>query len=163
MDEGKTPYQKTYFIHKQVTWRARNMLKRTYALGLLAATLGCFSPLQPKQVKLRSISKLPQNAAAVGTGNTVYQDLDQGSYQNQLDYPSSGYYHPNLNPNCKSRIKMPSKMAQLLVQAIPFFKTLTKTTFRSKSALNSRLSIGFHQVLSVSNQLTSLIQPSWVR
>jgi len=43
MDEGKTPYQKTYFIHKQVTLRARNMLKRTYALGLLAAaTLGCF-------------------------------------------------------------------------------------------------------------------------
>ena len=31
---------------------------------------------------------------SVGTSNTVYQNLNQGSYQNQLDYPSSGYYHP---------------------------------------------------------------------
>jgi hypothetical protein len=45
---------------------------------------------------------------------------------------------------------MPSKMAQLLVQAMPFSKTLTNTTFRSNSAFNYKGSQGFSQVLSVS-------------
>jgi len=62
------------------------MLKRSYALGLLAAaTLGCFLTLPPMQVRLRSLQTGSQNAPAVGTGNTVYQDLDQGSYQNQVE------------------------------------------------------------------------------
>jgi hypothetical protein len=73
------------------------MLKKTYALGLLAAaTLGCFltPAAHASQVEVNK-QTAEQNAAAVGTGNTVFQDLDQGSYQNQLNYPrSSGYYHP---------------------------------------------------------------------
>ena len=72
------------------------MLKRTYALGLLAAaTLGCFlTPVaHASQVQVTK-QTAEQNAAAVGTGNAVLQNLNQGSYQNQLDYPSSGYYHP---------------------------------------------------------------------
>jgi len=74
------------------------MLKRTYALGLLAAaTLGCFltPAAQASQVEVNK-QTAAQNAAAVGH-NAVFQDLNQGSYQNQLDYPSSGYYHPSLN------------------------------------------------------------------
>lgn len=36
---------------------------------------------------------------SVGTGNAVFQDLDQSSIQNQLDYPdSSGYYNPKSSP-----------------------------------------------------------------
>lgn len=76
------------------------MLKRTYALGLLAAaTFGCFltPAAQASQVEVNK-QTADQNAAAVGTNNTVYQDLNQGSYQNQLDYPSSGYYHPKSEP-----------------------------------------------------------------
>jgi hypothetical protein len=72
------------------------MLKRTYAFGLLAAaTLGCIltPAAQASQVEVNK-QTASQNAAAVGTGNAVFQDLDQGSYQNQLDYPGSGYYHP---------------------------------------------------------------------
>jgi len=85
-----------------------------------------FTPAaQASQVEVKQTAS--QNAAAVGTGNTVYQDLDQGSYQNQLEYPSSGLPSQSENPNCKSPIKL-SKM--LLVQAIPFSKTLTKATFR---------------------------------
>jgi len=46
--------------------------------------LGCFLTLQPKQSQVEvNKQAAEQNAAAVGTGNTVYQ---QGSYQNQLDY-----------------------------------------------------------------------------
>jgi len=58
------------------------MLKRTYALGLLAAaTLGCFLTCsQASQVEVNK-QTAPQNAAAVGHGNAVFQD--QGSYQNQ--------------------------------------------------------------------------------
>jgi len=74
-----------------------------------------FTPA-PKQVKLRSISKLFANAAAVGTGNTVFQDLDQRSYQNQFTQVLQVITIPNLNPNCKSPIKMPHKMPQLLVK-----------------------------------------------
>ena len=72
------------------------MLKRTYALGLLAAaTFGCFltPAAQASQVEVNK-QTAEQNAAAVGTGNTVFQNLNQGSYQNQLDYPSSSHYYP---------------------------------------------------------------------
>jgi hypothetical protein len=72
------------------------MLKRTYALGLLAAAaLGCvLTPAaHASQVEINKQTG-SQNASAVGHGNAVFQDLDQGNYQNQLDYPGSGYYHP---------------------------------------------------------------------
>ena len=73
------------------------MLKRTYALGLLAvATLGCFltPSAHASQVEVNK-QTAAQSGAAVGTGNAVFQNLDQGSYQNQVEIPgSSGYYHP---------------------------------------------------------------------
>ena len=73
------------------------MLTKTYTLGLLAvATLGCiFTPLaQASQVEINK-QTANQNAAAIGHGNTVYQSLDQNSYQNQLQIPgSSRYYYP---------------------------------------------------------------------
>ena len=72
------------------------MLKKTYALGLLAAAaLGCvLTPsAQASQVEVNNQTG-SQNAEAVGHGNAVLQDLDQGSLQNQLKVPgSSGYYH----------------------------------------------------------------------
>jgi len=85
-----------------------------------------------------------QNAAAVGTGNAVFQDLDQGSYQNQLEIGSSGYYHPQSeNPSLSNQDA--KQNAQLLVQAMPFSKTLTKTTFKSNLAFTTaqRFQIGF--------------------
>ena len=72
------------------------MLKKTYTFGLLAvATLGCiFTPsVQASQVEINK-QTANQNAAAIGHGNTVYQSLDQSSYQNQLQIPSSRYYYP---------------------------------------------------------------------
>ena len=72
------------------------MLKKTYTLGLLAvATLGCiFTPsAQASQVEINK-QTANQNAAAIGHGNTVYQSLDQSSYQNQLQIPGSRYYYP---------------------------------------------------------------------
>ena len=72
------------------------MLKKTYTFGLLAvATLGCiFTPsVQASQVEINK-QTANQNAAAIGHSNTVYQSLDQSSYQNQLQIPSSRYYYP---------------------------------------------------------------------
>ena len=71
-------------------------MTKTYTLGLLAvATLGCiFTPLaQASQVEINK-QTANQNAAAIGHGNTVYQSLDQSSYQNQLQIPSLRYYYP---------------------------------------------------------------------
>lgn len=71
------------------------MLKKIYALGLLAAaTLGCIitPSAQASQVEVNK-QTASQNAAAIGHGNTVYQGLDQSSYQNQLQIPGSGYYY----------------------------------------------------------------------
>jgi hypothetical protein len=76
------------------------MLKKAYALGLLAAaTLGCFltPAAHASQVEVNK-QTAEQNASAVGHGNAVYQDLDQGSYQNQVEYPRSGYYNPKSEP-----------------------------------------------------------------
>jgi len=83
------------------------MLKKTYAFGLLAAaTLGCFLTPAARQVKLRSISKPPRKMPQLLV-TMLFPRPDQGSYQNQLDYPGSGYYHPKLqHPSCKSLIKM---------------------------------------------------------
>lgn len=71
------------------------MLKRICVLGCLAAAaLGCvLTPsAQANQVEVNK-QNASQNAAAVGTGNAVYQNLDQSSYQNQLQVPNSGYYY----------------------------------------------------------------------
>jgi len=118
------------------------MLKRTYALGLLAAaTLGCFltPAAQASQVEVnkQTAEQMPLLVLAIPFTKTL-TTATRTNWTTQVQVITI----PNLNPN-KSRIKMPSKMAQLLV-AMPFFKTLTKTIFRSKSVLNSRLSIGFH-------------------
>ena len=70
------------------------MLKHIYALGLLTATaLGCIlTPVaQASQVEVNSQTGA-QNAAVVGTGNAVLQDLDQTSWQKQLQLP---VYHPS--------------------------------------------------------------------
>ena len=72
------------------------MFKRIFALGLLAAaTLGCvLTPTaHASQVEVNKQTG-SQDASAVGHGNAVIQDVDQGSYQNQLEHPGSGYYHP---------------------------------------------------------------------
>jgi len=73
------------------------------------------------QVRLRSINNRPQNASAVGTGNTVYQDLDQGSYQNQVEYQV--HYNPKSEPQLQISNQDAGKMAQLLGLAMPFCKT----------------------------------------
>ena len=100
MDEGVRHPTKNK-LHSQASNLGLDaMLKRTCALGLLAAaTLGCFlTPLaQASQVEVNK-QTAAQNAAAIGTNNAVYQDLDQGSYQNQLSYPRSGYYNPKSEP-----------------------------------------------------------------
>jgi len=123
------PLSETNFVHLKVTSRVRRDVEENLCTWpLAAATLGCFltPSAHASQVEVNKQTGA-QNAAAVGTGNAVFQDLDQGSYQNQLEIPGSCYYHPQSeNPSCKSLIKMPSKVAQLLVQAMPFSKTLTK-------------------------------------
>jgi len=69
-------------------------------------------------------------------------DLDQGSYQNQLDHPGSGTYHPQPGtPQCKSLIKLLSKMVQPLGLAMPFCK-MTKPTFK-QFGFNYKGSNGF--------------------
>ena len=70
------------------------MLKRIYALGLLTATaLGCIlTPIaQASQVEVNSQTGA-QSGSAVGTSNTVLQDLDQTSLQDQSQFP---VYHPS--------------------------------------------------------------------
>ena len=98
--KGFDPYKKQVSTESNFT-TAKNMLNRTYALGLLAvATFGCFltPSAHASQVEVNK-QTASQNAASVGTGNAVFQDLDQSSIQNQLDYPvSSGYYNPKSSP-----------------------------------------------------------------
>lgn len=71
------------------------MLNKTYALGLLAATalVGCiFTPsAQASQLEVDKQTGT-QNAAAVGTGNSLYQNLNQINLQNALPLPGQGYY-----------------------------------------------------------------------
>ena len=72
------------------------MFKKTIPLSLLtaAALMSSFSPAaQANQIEVNSQNAV-QNAAAVGTGNLVEQELNQTSLQNQSQAPSySGYYH----------------------------------------------------------------------
>jgi len=72
------------------------MFKKTCALGLLAAAalVSAFSPAaQANQIEVNKQSAT-QNAAAVGTGNVVDQNLNQTSLQNQFQVPGyPGYYH----------------------------------------------------------------------
>lgn len=72
------------------------MIKKTCALGLLAAAalVSAFSPAaQANQIEVNKQSAT-QNAAAVGTGNLVGQDLSQTSLQNQFQVPGyPSYYH----------------------------------------------------------------------
>ena len=71
------------------------MLKKICVLGCLAAAaLGCvLTPsAQANQVEVNK-QTASQNAAAVGTGNAVIQNLDQSSYQTQFQVPNSGYYY----------------------------------------------------------------------
>ena len=71
------------------------MLKKICVLGCLAAAaLGCvLTPsAQASQVEVNK-QTASQNAAAVGTGNAVIQNLDQSSYQTQFQVPNSGYYY----------------------------------------------------------------------
>jgi len=100
------------------------MLKKTYAFGLLAAaTLGCFLTCC-QQVKLRSISKPPRKMPQLLVMAIPFPDLDQGSYQNQLDYPGSGYYHPNATPQLQIS-NQDAKQNGAAVGTTPFSKTLT--------------------------------------
>ncbi len=72
------------------------MIKKTCALGLLAAAalVSAFSPAaQANQIEVNKQSAT-QNAAAVGSGNVVDQNLNQTSLQNQFQAPGySSYYH----------------------------------------------------------------------
>jgi len=55
----------------------------------------------------------------VGTGNAVLQNLlNLKAATRTTDYPSSGYYpsQPEMKPQGKFWLKMPSKIWQLLVQ-----------------------------------------------
>ena len=73
------------------------MLKRIYAIGLLAATaLGCIltPAAHASQIEVNKQTGT-QNAASVGTNNSVYQNLEQTNLQNQLQVPSYGYYRYN--------------------------------------------------------------------
>ena len=72
------------------------MFKKTISLSLLAAAalVSSFLPAaQANQIEVNSQNAV-QNAAAVGTGNLVEQELNQTSLQNQkATAPSySGYY-----------------------------------------------------------------------
>ena len=71
------------------------MFKKTISLSLLAAAalVSSFLPAaQANQIEVNSQNAV-QNAAAVGTGNVVEQELNQTSLQNQKIAPSySGYY-----------------------------------------------------------------------
>ena len=72
------------------------MLKRIYAIGLLTATaLGCIltPAAHASQIEVNKQTGT-QNAAAVGTHNSVYQNLDQINMQNQLQLPGH-VYHPS--------------------------------------------------------------------
>ena len=72
------------------------MFRKTIPLSLLAAAalVSSFLPAaQANQIEVNSQNAV-QNAAAVGTGNYVDQELNQTSLQNQDTAPrSSGYYH----------------------------------------------------------------------
>ena len=72
------------------------MFKKTISLSLLAAAALVSSFLPAAQANQIEVNKqnAVQNAAAVGTGNVVEQELNQTSLQNQQIAPSySGYYH----------------------------------------------------------------------
>jgi len=72
------------------------MLKRTYALGLLAAaTLGCFLTPAAHASQVEIIAN--RLAKCPSCWYRYHQDLDQGSYQNQVEL-RSGYYHPKSEP-----------------------------------------------------------------
>jgi len=59
------------------------MLKKLCTWSISCCHWDAFSPAaHASQVEINKQTG-SQNASAVGTGNTVYQDLDQGSYQNQ--------------------------------------------------------------------------------
>jgi len=102
-------------------------VKRTYALGLLAAaTLGCFLTLQPiSQVEVNN--KLPQNAAVV----VLFQDLTKAATRTnwitQVQVITKSIEHPKC-----ILIKMPkwrSCYGNAVLQNQP-------KTFRSNSAFN---------------------------
>jgi len=144
--KGLTP---TTEFYKQLR-RSRNMLKRTYALGLLAAaTLGCFSPLQPMQVKLRSISKLPRKmpqllVMAIPFSKTLTKAATRTNWITQVQVitiPACNTPAANLNQDAKQN--------GAAVGTGNVFKTLTNT-FRSNSAFNYKVP-RFSQVLSVSS------------
>ena len=72
------------------------MFRKTIPLSLLAAAalVSTFLPAaQANQIEVNKQNAV-QNAAAVGIGNVVEQELNQTSLQNQSQTPSySGYYH----------------------------------------------------------------------
>jgi len=62
-----------------------------------------------------------QKTAAVGHGNAVFKTLTKVATRISA---GSGYYRPSLKHPAANLLKMPSKMAQLLVQTTPFSKDL---------------------------------------
>ena len=88
------------------------MLKKTCALSLLAAAALIGAILSPSaqatQVEINKQTGL-QNASGVGHGNVVLQDLNQASYQDQLQTPGSGYYHPQPG---ESQLQISNQAAQ---------------------------------------------------
>ena len=80
----------------KVTEEYKKMFRKTIPLSLLAAAalVSTFLPAaQANQIEVNKQNAV-QNAAAVGTGNYVGQELNQTSLQNQTTAPrSSGYYH----------------------------------------------------------------------
>ena len=89
MDEGVRPPTRNKLRSLKSNFGELDaMLKRTYALGLLAvATLGCFltPSAHASQVEINK-QTAAQSGAAVGTGNAVFQNLDQNNIQKQFGF-----------------------------------------------------------------------------
>ena len=95
--KGVSPSNTNSNAHYKVTEEYKKMFKKTIPLSLLAAAalVSSFLPAaQANQIEVNSQNAV-QNAAAVGTGNYVDQELNQTSLQNQETTAprSSGYYH----------------------------------------------------------------------
>jgi len=108
--KGFDPY-KNKLRSKASNFGARNMLKRTYALGLLAAaTLGCFltPAAHASQVEVNK-QTASQNAAAVGM---LYRFKTKVATRTNWITQVQVITIPTCNTP-KSLIKMPSKMAHV--------------------------------------------------
>ena len=94
--KGVSPSNTNSNAHYKVTEEYKKMFKKTIPLSLLAAAalVSTFLPAaQANQIEVNKQNAV-QNAAAVGIGNVVEQELNQTSLQNQSQTPSySGYYH----------------------------------------------------------------------